>query len=1364
DIITVRATAADSNGVGDVILSIGTTNILMNYISAENYYEGKFNVESGSFDPLAITIGTKDKAGNYSSMIYSKTLTIDNTKPLVSLITNPTVVDGTNGVFKSPDMKVTLVAGTNDTIYWNLNGSSGEVTGSKVLTPSQGTNVLVYHAKDLAGNVSDAKVYVFEYDSIQPAAVTLTSQLTGTTSMEYLKINGTVAGEGSKTGTKVLLKKSGEIIAKASVKTGDSFEIDNIKLAEGLNTYTLTAVDYAGNESRTVVTLTRTLDSTAPVLNVEKTDDTNYVLTSNENLVSSIVKFNGVIVTEDNITAVPVAQSKVFHITTPQPVEGTNVLNVTAFDTAGNMGTGSYTSTYIPRNTAQNDLPLNDNASMDIPNDAFDTSTQILVKTVDVNGITNYKPLGAAISFEFKNDLGASVEPVTPLLIKNYIGVGLNGVVLMHVNASGVIDNTLTAKVIKSTDAGYQTTIDTMVVDDPYYVIDTGYLIFKTTNFSSYQVAQDNVAPVLAVTTSDFVINKADKTAGEMKIEGTITDTDPEVKITEVIIDGVTMDINSITADKLDESYSIALDLSDGMHEVAIKASDAAGNTTTVIRNYRVDITQPILTASVAVANTNRNSVDISINAGENAEITVNGVSKGQFDGGGIIAFNLTDNAVNTIIVTATDTFGNTTIAPSISVTRDSMAPVITITGVNNGDVYGNDVTIAVNATDPHTPDTDITMDGSNYNPGPFSSEGQHTLIVSSTDTFGNTSSKTVVFTIDKSVPVINVTGADNDGKYNANKTLNITADNIDELIITKSTDNQAPVNVDATVTGIAGSATLALGTADQQHNYKIVITARKTVSGQVRSASTTISFTIDRKNPVIASTTASQTESTTINLTGTIDEAADIYLNNVLKITDNPSGSFSITGQSLNLGLNAFQIKAVDAVGNETLYTISVRRTEPVNNGGGNGGYPGGVPGGAPGGVVPSEGNKDDKPVTPDTDISDNAPEGQTQIISEKPVKKGSIATATTTNTELSTAIADTEKDTNGVKTVTIELQEVKGAKTYTEVLPVKAMTDGGKDLNVQIVTPLGTVTVPGDMFTSIATNKKNNIGISITTADKSKLKEATLKAIGNKPVIQLSAAMDGKAVTWSNPNAPVTVAIPYKPTATELKNPDHIVVWYIDGAGKVQTVASGKYDAKTGTVTFTTTHFSTYAVAYVKKSFKDITKLEAKTAIEFVASKGIMNGNTDTMFDPNGTVTKGDFITYLMNALSLTAEFSTNFADVKASDRNYNAIGAAKKLGILSGTSKSKFYPNELITKEEMAIYTVLAMKLSQKTLIAATGKDISKYSDAYKVSSSAVNSIAKLIKSGILKIDGKKIYSKDNLTRAEVAEILYRIYKAD
>lgn len=60
---------------------------------------------------------------------------------------------------------------------------------------------------------------------------------------------------------------------------------------------------------------------------------------------------------------------------------------------------------------------------------------------------------------------------------------------------------------------------------------------------------------------------------------------------------------------------------------------------------------------------------------------------------------------------------------------------------------------------------------------------------------------------------------------------------------------------------------------------------------------------------------------------------------------------------------------------------------------------------------------------------------------------------------------------------------------------------------------------------------------GINIGSADKSKLPEDIREAIGDRPVLSLTLTLDGEQVEWNNPGAPVTVSIPYTPTAEELK-----------------------------------------------------------------------------------------------------------------------------------------------------------------------------------------------------------------------------------
>jgi hypothetical protein len=158
----------------------------------------------------------------------------------------------------------------------------------------------------------------------------------------------------------------------------------------------------------------------------------------------------------------------------------------------------------------------------------------------------------------------------------------------------------------------------------------------------------------------------------------------------------------------------------------------------------------------------------------------------------------------------------------------------------------------------------------------------------------------------------------------------------------------------------------------------------------------------------------------------------------------------------------------------------------------------------------------------------------------------------------------------------------------------------------------------------------------ITVGLGDKSGLPDSVRDEIGDRPLLRLELSIDGERTEWSNPDAPVTISIPYSPTAEELADPEHITVWYIDGDGNAVAVPSGRYDPATGTVTFTVTHFSLYAVAFVHKTFADLEDAEwAKTSVEALASKGIVSGTSEDAFSPSDGITRADYIMWLVNAL---------------------------------------------------------------------------------------------------------------------------------
>ncbi|MBA2942621.1 S-layer homology domain-containing protein [Paenibacillus sp. CGMCC 1.16610] len=341
------------------------------------------------------------------------------------------------------------------------------------------------------------------------------------------------------------------------------------------------------------------------------------------------------------------------------------------------------------------------------------------------------------------------------------------------------------------------------------------------------------------------------------------------------------------------------------------------------------------------------------------------------------------------------------------------------------------------------------------------------------------------------------------------------------------------------------------------------------------------------------------------------------------------------------------------------------------------------------------------------------------------------------------------------------VEIQPVKGARQYQLYAPA-SMFLAAAEQKMTIVTELGSITIPNGLLSNVDIHSATELGFVIASADRSSIPDEMKGQIGQRPVLELSILVDGKPVNFNNPSKSVAVTIPYQPTEEELKNPEHIVVWYIDHAGEARAVPSGKYEASTGTVTFKTTHFSTFAVGYQQKSFADLSTVEwARKPIEVMASKGIISGTSDTLFQPAVNMNRADFMILLTKSFDFNADVTTNFRDVHPIDYYYEAVGIAKQLGLAEGQEDGTFHPNEQISRQDMMVLLARAMGAAGMQIANGAPSDLEAFSDKSHVASYAVNHIAALMKSGFVEGSGSMLNPTGYATRAEAAVMLYRIY---
>jgi hypothetical protein len=342
------------------------------------------------------------------------------------------------------------------------------------------------------------------------------------------------------------------------------------------------------------------------------------------------------------------------------------------------------------------------------------------------------------------------------------------------------------------------------------------------------------------------------------------------------------------------------------------------------------------------------------------------------------------------------------------------------------------------------------------------------------------------------------------------------------------------------------------------------------------------------------------------------------------------------------------------------------------------------------------------------------------------------------------------------------VSMPDIPGINAYKLELPAAALADEQNSGVLTLNTGFGSVTFSERMLSSMLVTAGTAASVSITRCDTSGLTDEEKAAVGIRPVIQLTLTLDGEQTDWNNPAAPVTVTIPYKPTAEELKNPESLIIWYLDGRGKPVCIPNGHYDADTGTVTFTVAHFSRYGVGYNPVSFKDVAAdTKDYSPVAFIAARGITTGTGGGNYSPVAIMTRGEFIVLLMRAYSITPDTNPTDNFVDAGNTWYTSyLAAAKRLGLTRGVGGNRFAPEQKITRQEMFALLFNSLKATSQLPEGTSGKSPDGFSDTESVDVWAKDAISYLVRKGIITDNEDKLNPTGVMTRAETAQVLYKL----
>lgn len=224
---------------------------------------------------------------------------------------------------------------------------------------------------------------------------------------------------------------------------------------------------------------------------------------------------------------------------------------------------------------------------------------------------------------------------------------------------------------------------------------------------------------------------------------------------------------------------------------------------------------------------------------------------------------------------------------------------------------------------------------------------------------------------------------------------------------------------------------------------------------------------------------------------------------------------------------------------------------------------------------------------------------------------------------------------------------------------------------------------------------------------------------------------------------------------------NPANLTAVWVDSNNQLHFVPAVTTTKDGSTeMTIRSPHNSVYTVIQSEKSFSDVQGHWAKTDIELLANKWILNGMTDQQFVPEAKVTRAEFAAMLVRSLGLVESKDNAFHDVSSADWFAGAVGSAYKAGLINGYEDGTFQPDAIITREQMVVMVIRAMKVGGKE-IHADSSVLNRFADRSDIGEWSKEAVSQALKAGLIQgMSDTAFAANEPATRAQAAVILKRV----
>ena len=184
--------------------------------------------------------------------------------------------------------------------------------------------------------------------------------------------------------------------------------------------------------------------------------------------------------------------------------------------------------------------------------------------------------------------------------------------------------------------------------------------------------------------------------------------------------------------------------------------------------------------------------------------------------------------------------------------------------------------------------------------------------------------------------------------------------------------------------------------------------------------------------------------------------------------------------------------------------------------------------------------------------------------------------------------------------------------------------------------------------------------------------------------------------------------------------------------------------------------------------KYFEDMPGDWSDEYIQFVGDRQIMIGVTDTQFDPEGKVTRNQFVTVLGRMYErsfggVVDSGTHDFADVDYSPNSWYGkyVDWAARSGLILGYGDGNFGPNDYVTREQMM--TIIYRFAKFLEVDHAPNAQLT-YSDAAEISDWALDAVRFCVDEGILTGNDNGAFNPaKEATRVQMATVIDRFIRS-